>query len=263
MARPRKGSGSADHRVMRDLVQSSGCLECFRRFLYEVLREGKCCGMDRKGGTVVIADGDEGGRALASAALSRAGYEVVEVSTGAAVLETLDTRTVALVVLEVGLADMTGYEVCREIRATRGEDLPIFFLSGLRTEPLDRVAGLLLGADDFIVKPFDPDELVARVRRFVNRSTATREIEARDPRSPQLTRRELEVLNLLVEGRRQKEIAEQLVISQKTVATHIQNLLGKFGVHSRAELIARAYLLGHAGNAARHPDTLVAGASAL
>jgi DNA-binding NarL/FixJ family response regulator len=219
--------------------------------------------MDRKGGTVVIADGDEGGRALASAALSRAGYEVVDVGTGAAVLEALETRTVALVVLEVGLPDMTGYEVCREIRATRGEDLPVFFLSGLRTEPLDRVAGLLLGADDFIVKPFDPDELVARVRRFVNRSRATREVEARDPRSPQLTRRELEVLNLLVEGRRQKEIAEQLVISQKTVATHIQNLLGKFGVHSRAELIARAYLLGHAGNAARHPGTLVAGASAL
>jgi DNA-binding NarL/FixJ family response regulator len=154
---------------------------------------------------------------------------------------------VALVVLEVGLPDMTGYEACREIRSARGEDLPIFFLSGLRTEPLDRVAGLLLGADDFIVKPFDPDELVARVRRFVNRKAPVRGAANGDAREPQLTRRELEVLSLLVEGRRQKEIAAQLVISQKTVATHIQNLLGKFGVHSRAELIARAYLLGHAG----------------
>jgi DNA-binding CsgD family transcriptional regulator len=68
-----------------------------------------------------------------------------------------------------------------------------------------------------------------------------------DPRKQQLTRRELEVLNLLVEDRRQKEVATRLVISQKTGATYIQNLLGKFGVHSRAELIARAYLLGHAG----------------
>jgi DNA-binding NarL/FixJ family response regulator len=204
--------------------------------------------MDRKVGAIVIADGDENGRALAAAALSRAGYETFEVSTGSAALDAVRANGVALVVLEVGLPDMTGYEVCRELRSERGDELPIFFLSGLRTEPLDRVAGLLLGADDFIVKPFDPDELVARVRRFVNRKAVTREVTVGDPGSPQLTRREIEVLNLLVEGRRQKEIAAQLVISQKTVATHIQNLLGKFGVHSRAELIARAYLLGHAGN---------------
>jgi DNA-binding NarL/FixJ family response regulator len=204
--------------------------------------------MDRKVGAIVIADGDENGRALAAAALSRAGYETFEVSTGSAALDAVRANGVALVVLEVGLPDMTGYEVCRELRIERGDELPIFFLSGLRTEPLDRVAGLLLGADDFIVKPFDPDELVARVRRFVNRKAVTREVTVGDPGSPQLTRREIEVLNLLVEGRRQKEIAAQLVISQKTVATHIQNLLGKFGVHSRAELIARAYLLGHAGN---------------
>ena len=203
--------------------------------------------MDRKVGPIVIADGDEASRALASAALTRAGYETVEVSTGSAVLAAVRENGVALVVLEVGFPDMTGYEVCREIRNERGDDLPIFFLSGLRTEPLDRVAGLLLGADDFIVKPFDPDELVARARRFVNRRVPTREAANGDSRSPKLTRRELDVLNLLVEGRRQKEIASTLVISEKTVATHIQNLLGKFGVHSRAELIARAYVLGHAG----------------
>lgn len=211
------------------------------------LRQGKGCGVDRKPGPIVIADGDENGRALAAAALVRAGYETIEVSTGSAALDAVRANGVALVVLEVGLPDMTGYEVCRELRSQRGEELPIFFLSGLRTEPLDRVAGLLLGADDFIVKPFDPDELVARVRRFVNRKALMRDVALGDPGSPQLTRREVEVLNLLVEGRRQKEIAVQLVISQKTVATHIQNLLGKFGVHSRAELIARAYMLGHAG----------------
>jgi DNA-binding NarL/FixJ family response regulator len=197
-------------------------------------------------GAIVIADGDDAGRGLAAAALSRAGYETVEVSTGAAALDAVRSNGVALVVLEVGLPDMTGYEVCRELRSERGDELPIFFLSGIRTEPLDRVAGLLLGADDFIVKPFDPAELVARVRRFVTRKALARDFGARDAGSLQLTRREIEVLNMLIEGQRQKEIAAQLVISQKTVATHIQNLLGKFGVHSRAELIARAYLLGHA-----------------
>ena len=202
--------------------------------------------VDRKVGAIVIADGDDAGRGLAAAALSRAGYETVEVSTGSAALAAVRASGVALVVLEVSLPDMTGYEVCRELRSERGDDLPIFFLSGLRTEPLDRVAGLLLGADDFIVKPFDPDELVARVRRFVNRKSFVRDFQAGEIASLQLTRREIEVLNLLIEGHTQKEIAAQLVISEKTVATHIQNLLGKFGVHSRAELIARAYLIGHA-----------------
>jgi DNA-binding NarL/FixJ family response regulator len=202
--------------------------------------------MDRQRGSIVIADGDESEGALAANALIRGGYETVQVRTGSAALDAVRADGVALVVLEVGLPDMTGYEVCREIRSVRGEELSVFFLSGMRTEPLDRVAGLLLGADDFIVKPFDPDELVARVRRFVDRKAFVRDIASGHGRVPHLTRRELEVLGLLVEGRRQKEIAAQLVISQKTVATHIQNLLGKFGVHSRAELIARAYQLGHA-----------------
>jgi len=205
----------------------------------------------RKEGAVVIADGDEDERARTSAALQGAGFETVEVGTGADALAAVRARDVALVVLEVGLPDMTGYEVCREIRNERGDDLPVFFLSGLRTEPLDRVAGLLLGADDFIVKPFDANELVARVRRFVMRRVAAPELEGEGFQSPELTRREVEVLALLVEGRRQQEIADRLSISDKTVATHIQNLLGKFAVHSRAELIARAYLLGRARTGGR------------
>ena len=88
-------------------------------------------------------------------------------------------------------------------------------------------------------------ELVARVRRFISRAAIQR--EATTPSAgPRLTRREREVLQLLAAGRRQKEIATELVISHKTVATHIQNLLGKFGVHSRAELLARAYRDGYA-----------------
>ena len=207
--------------------------------------------MARKAGEVVIADGNERERALTSSVLQRAGFETVEVGTGAEALAAVGAGGVALVVLEVSLPDMTGYEVCRDIRTQRGEGLPVFFLSSMRTEPLDRVAGLLLGADDFIVKPFDDNELVARVRRFVARGSSTPDVEAGGLPSPQLTKREAEVLDLLVEGRRQQEIAAHLSISDKTVATHIQNLLGKFDVHSRAELIARAYLLGLAPSAGR------------
>jgi DNA-binding NarL/FixJ family response regulator len=200
---------------------------------------------------VVIADGDEQALAHTSAVLQRGGYDTVPVTTGGEALDVVAANGVALVLLEVRLADMTGYEVCHEIRRRRGDDMPVFFVTSMRTEPLDRVAGLLIGADDFIVKPFEPDELIARARRFTGRSRATHRTTDAGDWPDGVTPRELEVLGLLAAGRRPKEIAAELTISQKTVATHIQHLLEKVGVHSRAELIARAYLLGIVAGDAR------------
>jgi DNA-binding NarL/FixJ family response regulator len=195
-----------------------------------------------RAGSVVIADDDGQSAATVAAALQRAGYSTIEVSTGGEALEAARSEGTGLLLLEVNLPDMTGYEVCRMLR-DEGDELPIFFLSGTRTDSVDRVAGLLLGADDFIVKPFDPNELVARVHRHVRRgASAPRSRQSRH--APTLTRREDQILALLTRGRSSKEIARELSISPKTVATHVQNLLGKLDVHSRAELVARAYLLG-------------------
>ena len=119
--------------------------------------------MTGKGGTVLIVDGDERSRAQIARALERAGYATLDVESAGEAIEAARANGVALVLLELELPDMTGYEVCRDLRDEHGEGLPIFFMSGTRTEALDRVAGLLLGADDFIVKPFDRAELVARV----------------------------------------------------------------------------------------------------
>ena len=188
--------------------------------------------MTERTGLVVVADADRRARETTAASLRRAGYETLEVETGAEALSAARGRDVGLVLLEVDFPDMSGYEVCQKLRHGASEGPAIFFLSGIRTEPLDRVAGLLLGADDFIVKPFDPNELVARVGRFVSRRPTAVAANGGNG-APSLTDREREVLVLLAEGRRQKEIAHRLSISPKTVGTHIQNLLGKVGVHSR------------------------------
>ena len=130
----------------------------------------------------------------------RGGFATREVETGFEALEAVRAGDVALVLLEVALEDMTGYEVCREIRHELGDQLPIFLRPGIRTEPLDRVAGLLLGADDFIVKPYDPAELLARVRRFISRASVSSQVAA-SREGPRLTRRKTEVLDLLVASR--------------------------------------------------------------
>jgi DNA-binding NarL/FixJ family response regulator len=195
-------------------------------------------------GFVVVADGNSTARQLAVDALQRAGYETVEAESGVEALAAARAEGAALVLLEVDLPVLTGYEVCHTLRQEAGEELPIFFVSGSRSEPLDRVAALLLGADDFIVKPFDPSELVARVGRFVSRRPAVdAKVRARTE-LPHLTQREREVLALLAAGARQAEVAQRLSISPRTVATHIQNLFGKLGVNSRAQLVAAANLLG-------------------
>ena len=190
---------------------------------------------------MVIAERNRRSSTEIAAALERAGYSTVEVKTGAEALELARSEDVELLVLEVTLPDMTGFEVCRQIRGD-GDEVPIFFVSGTRTDSHDRVAGLLLGADDYMSKPLDPNELVARAHRHVRR----RGDASRPPAAavPTITPREEEVLSFLARGHTPKVIAYELSISAKTVGTHIQNLFGKLGVHSRAELVARAYLLG-------------------
>jgi DNA-binding NarL/FixJ family response regulator len=156
------------------------------------------------------------------------------------------------------LPGIASYELCRSLRDDFGEVLPIFFVSRLRKEPLDCVAGLLLGADDYIVEPYAPEEFVARVRRAVTRASAFRVLNQTPTHT--LTLREVEVLTGLANGLSQKEIAQQLVISPKTVGTHIQRILFKLEVHSRAEAVAAAYQRGivESPQPERIPESLAA-----
>jgi two-component system, NarL family, nitrate/nitrite response regulator NarL len=198
--------------------------------------------MGTEEGRILIVDDDEPFRVLVSSLLERAGYATAEASTGEEALASIRREMPSCILLDVLLPRATGYEVCRELRDEYGEALPIIFVTGERTEPADRVAGLIVGADDYILKPFDPDELIARVRRLLVRSNLlARLVEKQRPGSFQLTDRELDVLGLLADGLDQDAIARELFISPKTVSTHIQRILTKLGVHSRAQAIALAY----------------------
>ena len=186
--------------------------------------------------SILLVDDDEGMRALLKEVFSAAGFATLTAASGEEGLELAASDTPALVVLDVSLPGCSGYEVCSRLRQTFGQTIGIVFLSGERTESLDHVAGLLLGADDYVTKPFDPDQLVARVRAILRRGA--HEVPKQ---TSGLTRREQQVLQLLAEGQAQAEIASELVISTKTVSTHIEHILAKLEVRSRAQAVALAY----------------------
>lgn len=117
---------------------------------------------------ILIADDDPRLRELVSLALQRAGYTVVTASDGQHALTHALREAPDLIVLDVGMPELDGFEVCRRLRAT--SQVPILFLTA-RDDEIDRILGLELGADDYVTKPFSPRELVARVKAILKRST--------------------------------------------------------------------------------------------
>ncbi|MHB8641359.1 MAG: response regulator transcription factor [Gaiellaceae bacterium] len=186
----------------------------------------------------MIVDDDEGVRTLVSDLLELAGYETVTAESGEIALREARREKPWVVVLDVKMPGLSGYAVCDELRKLYGNAVAIILISGERVESYDRVAGFLVGADDYVVKPFDPDELLGRIRVALHRIDSSERVPW------PLTPREQEVLRLLAEGLEQAEIADRLVISTKTVATHIERVLGKLGVRSRAQAVAFAYREG-------------------
>jgi two-component system, OmpR family, alkaline phosphatase synthesis response regulator PhoP len=118
-------------------------------------------------GSVLLVEDEENLASLVTAYLQREGYVVVAVNTGADALKVLAEEPVRLVVLDLNLPDMDGLDVCRQIR-TRSK-VPVVMLTA-RDEQSDRLIGLDAGADDYIGKPFSPQELVARMKAVLRRS---------------------------------------------------------------------------------------------
>ena len=198
-------------------------------------------------GTILVVDSDDASRLTAVQVAVRLGYEARPTDTANELLERLDSERPSLAVVEVELPDVNGLEVMRQLHERFGHDVPVVLVSSLRSEPHDRAVGLMLGADDYLSRPLDAGELLARIRRSLRRmaprTTHTNGNGRRDETGA-LSPREREILALLADGRTQSQIAIALVISPKTVATHIQHILSKLGVNTRAQAVGLAFRRG-------------------
>ncbi len=116
--------------------------------------------------TVLIVEDETAIAETIQYALETEGFTPILAATGQEALERFDSSTVDLIILDIGLPDTNGFELCKEIR--RKSDVPIIFLTA-RSEEVDRVVGLEIGGDDYVIKPFSPRELTARVKAILRR----------------------------------------------------------------------------------------------
>ncbi|RWM22422.1 response regulator transcription factor [Mesorhizobium sp.] len=126
---------------------------------------------------ILVADDDPHIREIICFALEKAGMKTAAVADGAAALQAVERRAPDLIVLDIGMPEMDGLEVCRRLR--QRSDVPVLFLSA-RDEEIDRILGLEMGGDDYVTKPFSPRELVARVNVILRRARPVAVEEADD-----------------------------------------------------------------------------------
>ena len=220
---------------------------------------------------VLVVDDERRIGEVVEYALSKEGYRVVLAHDGKRGLELFESEAFDLGVLDVMLPDIDGLEVCRRIRAR--SDTPVLFLSA-RSEEVDKIVGLELGGDDYLVKPFSPRELVARVRavlRRVQAPSAKAEPASRvlgagqlelDPERHEaryagkrvaLTATEFALLVALFERPgvvltraqlMQRAYSPELTVTERTLDTHVRRIRGKFRVFG-ADPIATVHGVGY------------------
>ena len=214
---------------------------------------------------ILLVDDDPRLRELVGLALERAGFAVITAADGQLALTHAAREAPDLIVLDVGLPELDGFEVCRRIR-TRS-DVPILFLTA-RDDEIDRVLGLELGADDYVTKPFSPRELVARVRAILKRTNGSARGMLRfgaitlDPAAHgcrvseaelALTATEFSLLAQLVEAPGQLRSRAQLItaiwgagspVSDRTLDSHLRNLRAKLAGAGAAESVETVHGVG-------------------
>jgi len=170
--------------------------------------------------------------------LERDGHMVVRAATGGAALDAAARRRPDLVILDLGLPDMSGEDVCRRLR--EGSDVPIIMLTARDAEE-DLVRGLQLGADDYVTKPFSPRELTARVRALLRRAQAEHQ--------PQADVLERAGGRLVIDGARRRVTLDDAVVDLTESEFRLLRTLARFPgrVYSRFELIDKVQGYDFAG----------------
>jgi two-component system OmpR family response regulator len=203
---------------------------------------------------ILVVDDDPHIRQLLVFALTRAGYETREAADGEAALAAVEASPPDLIVLDINLPRMNGLDVCRRVRAD--SSVPILFLSS-RDDEIDRVLGIELGADDYVVKPFSPREVVARVTAILRRTSAHPAVPFREGAITHgrlrldteawnatwggedvvLTVSEFSILRTLAAAPSKVFTRDAIIdrlrgpgfaVTDRTVDSHIRNLRGKF-----------------------------------
>jgi DNA-binding NarL/FixJ family response regulator len=182
------------------------------------------------------------------------GYRVTTAENGREALEILERGANAtrerempdMIICDVMMPEMDGYAFVEKIRQDgRFSWIPVMFLSA-KGQSQDKVRGLTTGADVYMVKPFEPEELVAQVESSLKQAgrlmKRTNRIHSEDvtrlqvPSNVELTPTELKVVQLVAQGMANREIAEKLNVSQRTIESHVSNMLNKTSLHNRTEL---------------------------
>jgi len=173
------------------------------------------------------------------------GYEVMTAENGREALEVLERDIPDMIICDVMMPEMDGYSLENHVREDpRTSWIPVLFLSA-KGQSQDRVKGLNTGADVYMVKPFEPEELVAQVEAALKQAARIAERPSKGmengpkiqgPFDVELTPTELRVVQFVARGMANREIADELNVSQRTIESHVSNMLGKTGLHNRTEL---------------------------
>lgn len=213
---------------------------------------------------ILIVDDDLTLRTALTRYLQNRGYAIQEANSGVEALALFEQNPPDLVVSDVLMPEMDGLEFCRRLRSTRsGQLVPFIFLSS-RKEVEDRVQGHQMGADDYLGKPFEPKELLAKIEAQLERSrrihseivrlmqqASNQQAHAAEPAAATpvtplpLTPAEEKVFWEVIQGYTNKQIGDRLFVSPRTVQTHLSNILSKLQLENRSQLIRYAFEHGY------------------
>ncbi len=207
---------------------------------------------------ILVVDDDTTLRTALTRYLEKRRYLVQDAASGVEAFKIFEQDPADLIVSDVLMPEMDGYEFCRRLRATRsGQLVPFIFLSS-KSDIEDRVQGHSIGADDYLIKPFEPKELLAKIEAQLERSRRMHSeivrlmqqsksipAQAPTPTPLPLTPAEEKVFWEVIQGYTNKQIGDHLFVSPRTVQTHLSNILSKLQLENRSQLVRFAFEQGY------------------